>query len=305
MARIAQWTNLMAASFEPAIDTAGPAPTQTQTLQGLGTQFVDKNAILDHFVTKEGVKLTNENHDFIAMWLRNTQEQSADREDALFIPIDQRLRIMTYANIYEELHRAGLRGKEQEQITSALCRRKKDSMQRIFAILCMLAWPQQITAFMDAQLLDSHLPFTFKGNLVYRKPAQGQQQLGAPIRLFQTPEWRPHLRDGFALYQRQVCAPFFRLSWTADHPISHYLLKDSLVLPFMRVERPADEIQNNRAAALFLVQGGNSVVHKVKIHSSHHNPNPDPVSRKFVVEVHSILTMLRMPIPKHTLQSNN
>lgn len=269
-------------SFEPATESTEQqpiqAPTQAQALQGLGTQFDHSNTILDHFETKDGRHLTNHDPEFIATWLRKNQEESADREDALFIPIDQRLRIMTSANIYEELHRAGLRDEELERITIALCQRGKRSMQRIFAILCMLALPTEIRAFMEAKLYDRHLPFTFKEYRVYRKTVQGQRQLGDPIALFQDTPWQLHLQDGFAMYQIQVCAPFFQLSWAAKDPIFHYSLKDSLILPFMRIEDPADDVPENPIANLFTIQGGTSMVQKVKIHPSHHNADPEVVS---------------------------
>jgi hypothetical protein len=95
-------------SFEPAIDTADQPPSQTQALQGLGTQFDHSDTILDHFFTKEGKKVTNADPEFIATWLRNKREEPGDREDSHFIPINQRMRVMTYRNIYEELLRAGM-----------------------------------------------------------------------------------------------------------------------------------------------------------------------------------------------------
>lgn len=265
-------------SFEPIIDIAEDTPNQAQALQGLGTQFDHNNSTLDHFTTTEGEKITNQDPDFIATWLRNKQQVSADREDAKFIPIDQRLRIMTNENIYEELLRAGFHDEDLDMITLALCRRGKDSMQRIFAILCMLGWPFQIKAFMEAEILDRHLPFTFKGGLAYHQNLEDQKQLGAHIQVFQESRWRPHQQDSFDMYQRQICAPFFQLSWTAKDDIFHYSLKDSLVLPFMRVDPPVDDVQDNPFANLITFQGGTSIVHKVKIHPSHHNPDLDTVS---------------------------
>jgi hypothetical protein len=265
-------------SFEPAIDIADQPPSQTQALQGLGTQFDHSDTILDHFFTKEGKKVTNQDPEFIATWLRNKREEPGDREDSHFIPINQRMRVMTYGNIYEELLRAGMPEEELVEVTLALCRRRKDSMQRIFAILCMLDSPIQIRTFMEERIFDKHLPFSFREGSVYRRTSQDQSRFDDPIRVFQGSFWKAHLKDTFDMYQKQMSAPFFQLSWTANETIFHYSLKDSLVLPFMRVESPVDDTQNSPLAALLTFQGGTSIVRKVKIHPAHHTPDPDIVS---------------------------
>jgi hypothetical protein len=265
-------------SFEPAVDIAEQPPNQTEVLQGLGTQFDPSDTILDHFFTKEGKKVTNQDPDFISTWLRNKREEPGDREDSHFIPIDQLMRVMSYANIYAELSRAGISEEELPETTVALCRRRKHSVQRIFAILCMLDSSVQIKSFMEEGVFDKHLPFAFKEGLVYRRTSQDQPGFESPIRVFQGIFWKAHLQDAFDMYQKQVSAPFFQLSWTANETIFHYSLKDSLVLPFMRVEAPVDDTQNIPLAALLTFQGGTSIVRKVKIHSAHHTPDPEIVS---------------------------
>lgn len=242
-------------------------PEQSFDLTGLGTQFDPNNTTRSE--SFNDIENLNE-------WFRNKRVPSAERSNWMFLPIDQLERSMTRENIHRELYRAGVR-EEINAITNCLCRRGKESRQRIFAILCMLEIPAQIGNFLREGIFDRDLPFTFKNDKVYREVVTKSKRVKKIIPLFQSPTWKPIHRESFDKHQGELSAPIFKLSWAVGEKVLHFPLKDQLVLPFMRVE---DTLKIGGLGTSIQRQGGTSIVRMVKIHPAHYNAPPDTVSAK-------------------------
>lgn len=175
----------------------------------------------------------------------------------IFLPIDELERCMTADNIRRELNRAG--GCYQiEDTTKALCQRGKESIQRIFAILCMLDMSTYIGVFLREGIFDTDLPFLFEDDVVFRTVPEGSTKRAEPIAIFKDAVWTARLREFFDEYQRQLTAPIFKFSWLAHEKVLHFPLNSQLVLPFVHIADTEFE-------------GGTSVVRKVKIHPAHYN----------------------------------
>jgi hypothetical protein len=263
-------------SLDPSDKADERPPEQNIELTGLGTQF-DSNDV-------SRPDSANSIKDLEA-WIRNKRVSYPERRK-IFLPIDQLERCMTRNNILQELYRVNVSG-DIDTITSALCQRGKRSRQRIFAILCMLGMSAYIHEFLREEIFDTHLPFIFKNDKVYREfeDSHGKQR-EIQIELFQSVHWRAMLRESFEEYQGQLSAPIFKLSWLANDKVRHFPLKDQLVLPFMYIR---DTSKPDELGADIQCEGGTSVVRKVKIHPAHYNAPQNIVSQN-MASTKSLLT---------------
>ena len=234
-------------------------PEQTFVLSGLGTQFETYDTRTDHVLEK---------------LLRSKRVPCAERRNLEFLPINELERIMTPENIYLELLCAGV-SSDIQRVTESLCRRGKQSRQRIFAILCMLRMAAQIVEFELEGIYDGDLPFIFRNTTVYRGTNPSSKRSTDVISLFQSSCWEPVRLESFEKYQGQLTAPIFKFAWAAGEKVLHFPLKDQLVLPFMHVEETSN---NGELGASIQRQGGTSIVRKVKIHPAHYNASPETVS---------------------------
>lgn len=219
-------------------------PERDYELAGLGTQF----------------EVDDESEE-LEMCIRRLRV--VERKN-IFLPIDGLERCMTADNIRRELERAG-GCPHMEETTKALCQRGKTSMQRIFAILCMLDMSTYIFAFIQEGLLDTDLPFVFESDVVFGTASEGSTKPPKIIALFRNAVWTARLREFFDEYQRQLTAPIFKFSWLAHEKVLHFPLNGQLVLPFVYIADTKFE-------------GGTSVVRKVKIHPAHYNAPKEVVS---------------------------
>jgi hypothetical protein len=234
---------------------------QTFALSGLGAQFPD-------------IEVVDTRPDrFLEELIRSKRVHCAQGVDLEFLPVDELERIMTWENIYHELSRTNLTI-DVGQLTQSLCRRGKQSRQRIFAILCMVQFSAKIVDFEQAELYDRDLPFTFKHDGVYRETTDGPKRISEAIDLFQRSPWEHVHRDGFQKYQSQLAAPIFKFAWAPGEKVLHFALKDQLVLPFVQVE---DTIEGDVFSETMQRQGGFSIVRKVKIHTAHYNASKETV----------------------------
>jgi serine/threonine protein kinase len=177
---------------------------------------------------------------------------------------------MTPQNVYQELQHAGVE-EDIRSVTASICRRGKESRQRVFAILCMLRLPGEIVKFIQLDIFDRDLPFTFHEDEAYRETNAGSTRPQQHLSFFGSKPWEPHLCDSFRDYQRQVSAPVFKFSWAAGEKVLHYPLNDQMVLPFMQVQ---DTSKEGELGATIRRLGGTSIVRKVKIHPAHYNTCP-------------------------------
>lgn len=249
-------------------DIAEDRPPEEFDLTGLGSQFGSGDVD-----PSKSFETTDHEPNYLEKEIRRKRVESAEREDLVFLPIDELERIMTYENIYQELQRAGLTSSLHET-TVSLCRRGKLSRQRIFAILCMLQLPALITQFEGEGIFDGDLPFIFEPSAVFRETLIGSERAWKEIPLFQGPSWQPLHLESFDRYQYQVAAPIFKLSWRAGEKVLHFALRDRLVLPFMHAE---DTSALGELGTTIRREGGTSIVRRVKIHKAHFNASPDTV----------------------------
>lgn len=242
-------------SLDPSEKAAERPPEPVIDLTGFGAQFEPQ---------KEPRSISAEFIDDLELWIRRNRVTYPGKRH-LFLPIDQLEKCMTPGNIRHELQRAGgchdIRG-----TTLLLCKRDRESRQRIFAILCMLGVSSEITGFVREGILDTDLPFAFKDDAMYWKANQQVPEHTTRIDLFQGSAWSPLLRESFDEYQGQIAAPIFKFSWLATEKVKHFDLKSELVLPFRHIADPKlDELVTIQC------EGGTSVVHKIKIHPAHFN----------------------------------
>jgi hypothetical protein len=250
-------------SLDPS-DTADERPSDHKIeLTGLGTQF--------DAARPDSAKSIKD----LESWIRNRRVSYTERRK-IFLPIDQLERCMTWDNIRQELYRTKMSG-DIDSTALTLCQRGRDSRQRIFAILCMLEMSAYIDEFLREKIFDTHLPFIFKNDMVYREVyySRGDRR-EVQIMLFQSDHWRAMLRESFEEYQGQLSAPIFKLSWLANDKVRHFPLKDQLVLPFMYVR---DTSKPDELGTDIQCEGGTSVVRKVKIHPAHYNAPQNTVSQ--------------------------
>ncbi|KAH7081172.1 hypothetical protein BKA63DRAFT_549917 [Paraphoma chrysanthemicola] len=242
-------------------------PEQAFDLTALGAQFGPESAVSPKSCLKGAP--ANPPH-FLDTLLRSKRVVSAESRHAAFIPINELELAMSPPNVFQELQHAGMKN-DLQGITASICRRGKESRQRIFAILCMLQLPGEIVKFMEMKLFDLDLPFAVQSNRVYRYTSAGSANILEPLAFFQSDPWKPVLFDAFETYQRQVSAPVFRFSWAPREKVRHYQLNEQLVLPFMRVE---DASHGGELGATLRRLGGTSIVRKVNIHPAHYNAHP-------------------------------
>jgi hypothetical protein len=212
-------------------------------------------------------------------WIRRKRVSYGSRR-SIFLPIDQLEKCMTWGNIRQELCRNNVDG-DVDSTTLALCQRGRNSRQRIFAILCMLGMSARITDFLREEIFDTHLPFIFRYDKVYREFKENHaEQREVQIELFQSAHWRAMFRESFEDYQGQLLAPIFKLSWHANDEVRHFSLKDQLVLPFEYIR---DTSKLDELGADIQSEGGTSVVRKVKIHPAHYNTPQNIVSQTWLL----------------------
>lgn len=256
-------------SLDPSDETDETPAEQSFDLTGLGTQFEPNN---DHRPYSAPVIGDLE------YWIRRKRISYPERypkRSKLFLPVDQLERCMTPENIRRELHRAHASG-DIESITTVLCKRGKRSRQRIFATLCMFNMSTHINDFIDENIFDTSLPFLFENDRFYREAVDQSGRHLYRIKLFQSDHWTPHLRESFERYQSQLSVPIFKLSWLANDKVLHFPLKHQVSLPFEYIWETSgiDELGSQ-----LQIEGGTSVVRKVRIHLAHYNAPQDKVSQ--------------------------
>ncbi|KAH7091634.1 kinase-like domain-containing protein [Paraphoma chrysanthemicola] len=250
------------------VEDRRPEQVFDDDLTALGAQFDPETAVS---IQSGAISAPSNPPHFLDVLLRSKQVASAERGNDDFIPINELELAMSPLNVYQELQHAGVQKNNLKELTASICRRGKESRQRLFAILCMMQLPAQIVKFIEVGIFDRHLPFDFQPKGVYRYTSADPQGSSEPLSFFQSDPWKPYMADSFRTYQRQVSAPVFKLSWASSEKVQHYSLNKQLVLPFMRVEdtSPEDEL-----GASLRRLGGTSIVRKVKIHPAHYNANP-------------------------------
>jgi hypothetical protein len=213
--------------------------------------------------------------DYLSTLLRKKLIPSEERVGAQFIPRNELESAMTPQNVNQALLIAGVKG-ELSQFIDSICRRGSESRQRIFALLCMLSLPGEITKFTSSNIFDYDLPFTFlydKHSGVYRVATSGSTESRKNVDFFSSKPWNPIHCESFRNLQSHVLAPVFKLSWTTGEQVSHYLLADQIVLPFIYIE---DTFEGGDLSVTTRRKGGTSIVRKVNIHPAHYNACPIP-----------------------------
>ncbi|CAO2653797.1 Nn.00g032080.m01.CDS01 [Neocucurbitaria sp. VM-36] len=178
-----------------------------------------------------------------------------------FLPICDLEKIITAANIRDELKRSGRLKSDPDAIARQVLQPppgKDTSRRRIFAILCLLQKAPKIQAFIDGGYFDCDLPFDFRG-----QESSGLNEGFNPApNLFKS--WKAKNIDSFEQYQGQLSAPYFTLSNDNRLCFSEQKLHHSTILPFVEYE------VKDRALGK-TIQGGFSEVRIVKIHRAHHD----------------------------------
>ncbi|KAJ4295595.1 hypothetical protein N0V90_007608 [Kalmusia sp. IMI 367209] len=254
---------------------------------GLSLEFSERNddrsrvdpdelvAIGAHFDDAETLASTD--RDLLDFQIRK-RRIAEGRNGQLFLPGNELGHLINLSNIIKELKIAerqretGKRdvGSIALQIWNPITTRKSEaSRQRIFAILCLLREAAEIVSFIEEGIYDHDLPFIFKADPsddVYRKV--DFESTEKPILLFRSKLWIPSLRESFDMYQWQMLAPVFNLSYDYDQKVLHYDLKDQTILPFMK-----DNFEDNDigVSQTLWSEGGLSFVRRVKIHQAHFN----------------------------------
>jgi hypothetical protein len=207
--------------------------------------------------------------------LRAARLESVDKKK--FLPLDRMDEIVTPSNIKQALESC-IFGAEHSldtlvrqiwcsvKITQASKGKTKTNRKRIFAILVRSNMLSAIVDVIAEDIYDADLPFVFDVNdVVFRHGADGE----APkiIKFFQDEsKWGYRKRDLFETFQKEMTAPYFKLSWQPKKQVHHLTLAPTVVLPF--VEETTEDFRSTRFEDF---SGGTATVQKVQIHPAHHN----------------------------------
>ncbi|EPE33277.1 Protein kinase-like (PK-like) [Glarea lozoyensis ATCC 20868] len=205
--------------------------------------------------------------------IRSSLRKSAGRDGGKdFLPIGSLHRILTRSRIRQEVAKefSGSQDELENLVgeiwdiystsSSPFVQSRKTTRLRIFAILSLIGKTNEIKAFVEAGLYDSHLPF------VLFNSSDGCPQLALPnetdqnptnlIELFATwPEWAI---ESFAEKQVQLLSPYFQLSTSKHSEVLHYDFGAKIILPYIEKD-PTRR------------RGGFGEVFRVKIHPECHN----------------------------------
>jgi len=201
--------------------------------------------------------------------------EAAGQEPKCFLPLDKLNALITLSSIKAELQRERYKLDEDEQVLTSIAqqvlevqnvqdkgpRKKGSSRRRIFGVLVMLQRADAIRQMIAEGLYDSDLPFQFMNLGVFRRADDCTQSFS--IRFFR--DWNFVARGMFEMYQFQMAAPHFVLSWHPGYPVYHYRIPSSNVLPF---------ISDQSMGATKL---GYSRLSKVAIHNAHFEYLPKQV----------------------------
>jgi len=176
-----------------------------------------------------------------------------------FLPIDSQKRLITHANVRNELLSLDYIKDTLEQDIDTIVK----EAPKLFAVLAILGMQKYIKKFLDEKINDGDLPFLE----VKTKPSSTGIRLnlgnrhGEPI----TAMKNMSNMDTTVVYNMQwrVLAPVF------DTPGKHYDLKDDCILPF---------VEDNEYDGAGWKSGGFSDVWMIRIHYAHqsiYKPNSD------------------------------
>jgi len=136
------------------------------------------------------------------------------------------------------------------------------SFRKIFALLVLVEKSSSICLFLQENLSDLDLPLATVRNggfIELRRRSVSGRPSSEVLNCFS--QWSPVRRKEFEEYQWTMLAPFFNQGQYSN--VSHYVLKNQHILPFVFTENEEDD------NAEFL--GGFGRVFMVRIHPEHHN----------------------------------
>lgn len=197
---------------------------------------------------------------------------STERHGRRFLPFNQMDKIFTFEAILEELQ-TQFRGGTQADLTrlahqvhdeidlpgSSLTTRRK-----IFGTLVRINKVAWITHFVDEDLYDSDLPFSFPSSNEHHEPVTRRSKKGNGEAI-PFPRCKQIERESFEQCQWEFQAPFFKVSPTKGQRRRppHYSLSNKTILPF------TEDFEGEGMGDM--ISAGYSEVWRVRIHRSHHN----------------------------------
>lgn len=225
-----------------------------------GQEFRASRSSVEHISNEDGSETSAIHEISLDDLLRSRSVRTAGADYQRFIPSTVLDDLITPGNVQRELDRVGAQRLSLEALQVVCNWRKKGTLRKTFAILCLIQKPSEIKAFIEEDLADNCLPYRFSAKLneVFRNVESEPTQ--PPVRLFRTARWRPVEREAFNAYQWQLLAPHFILGGEF-----HYHLASEQILPFVH---PHNVNEVNEMETVH--NGGFSQVHKVEIHPEHH-----------------------------------
>jgi serine/threonine protein kinase len=139
------------------------------------------------------------------------------------------------------------------------------SFRKIFALLVLVEKSESISLFLEEDVSDLDLPLAsvkVRGLIELRRRNAPNRPFEKSLNCFR--QWSPVRRKEFEEYQWTMLAPFFTQG-QYNH-VSHYVLKDHHILPYISTEDEDDKRSE--------YHGGFSRVFMVRIHKDHHNFHP-------------------------------
>lgn len=221
--------------------------------------------------------------------LRNSLQTYYDEPEYKFVPNDAFDRILQMENIKKELentdeaidvHTTALEvmGASVHSVGSEAYSRRK-----IFAILVLIEKATKIVQFINSNICDDKLPFSFRDR-TNRFMVTDVEGAVVNIDLFR----RRRSCEGFRDHQWKLLAPLFKLSEHRDQEVRHYELNLWPGLPFL----PSQQTQHIDEGGLDLGFGGYAEVRKIQIHPAHHSCSVTSVRHQTRDHLASSLTRL-------------
>ncbi|KAF1948782.1 kinase-like protein [Byssothecium circinans] len=210
--------------------------------------------------------------------LREARIRSIDNPGSYFIPVDQLDNIITKQRVLSELQSLKIGNPEDresyaDKIWKTYPSPESTTRRKIFATLVLTGKVETILDFIEENVHDVDLPFYF--------PKDGtcvRCRNGNIIESFHKSNvWRARDKDSFDQYQWFMLSPYFELSCDRIPKVRKYAVEDRAVLPFIDESSPTKEQP-------YLVEGGFSIVKKVKLHAAHYNSEDFPADQHFAIK---------------------
>ncbi|KAI1443230.1 kinase-like domain-containing protein [Annulohypoxylon stygium] len=211
--------------------------------------FMDVDEIRAHLGDSESSEATVEQ--LVGVKMEKSFERSKqDSED--YLPRDAFEAIFdieTIKSLIREAYAEGTKQKWEEIVAQIIRNSPSQGYRRILGVLVLMNRVSRIYEFIDERITDYEFPI--RRNSSDNKAFETRTGLHN-AKLFQN--WMRNDIELFYVYQKKLFVPFFDIQ---EGQLCSYVLDSSVRLPWKDFEQKTS--------------GGNGLVHRVEIHSQHHN----------------------------------